>query len=72
MYGFIRVDTRRLREFDDQAFALELLENQHVLVTPGSSFNVPYRDHFRITTLPRPEQYGTIFSRIENQLEAMA
>ncbi len=72
MYGFLRVDTDRLPGFDDQAFALELLENQHVLVTPGSSFNVPYRDHFRITTLPRPEQYDTIFSRIEHQLESMA
>jgi alanine-synthesizing transaminase len=72
MYGFLRVDTKRLPGFDDQVFALELLENQHVLITPGSSFNVPYRDHFRITTLPRPEQYDTIFSRIEDQLEAMA
>ncbi|MEM1411909.1 MAG: aminotransferase class I/II-fold pyridoxal phosphate-dependent enzyme [Pseudomonadota bacterium] len=72
MYGFLRVDTSKVPGFDDQAFAMELLENQHVLVTPGSSFNVPYRDHFRITTLPRPEQYAGIFERIETQLAAMA
>lgn len=42
-----------------------------MLVTPGSSFNVPYRDHFRITTLPRPEQYAGIFERFEAQFEAM-
>ena len=72
MYGFLRVHTDRVPGFDDQAFAMELLENQHVLITPGSSFNVPYRDHFRITTLPRPEQYDTIFERIETQLRALA
>lgn len=72
MYGFIQVDRERLPEFDDRRFALELLERQHVLVTPGSSFNVPYTDHFRITTLPRPEQYAGIFERIEAQLDDMA
>ena len=72
MYGFIQVDRERLPDFDDRRFALELLERQHVLVTPGSSFNVPYTDHFRITTLPRPEQYAGIFERIEAQLDDMA
>ena len=41
-----------LPEFDDQQFALDLLEQKHVLVAPGVSFNVPYRNHFRVTTLP--------------------
>ena len=41
--------------FDDQRFALDLLEHKHVLVAPGSSFNVPYRNHFRITNLPEPQ-----------------
>jgi alanine-synthesizing transaminase len=71
MYGFLRVNQELLPGFDDQEFALELLENQHVLVTPGSSFNVPYRDHFRVTTLPRPEQFPGLFERIETQLESM-
>ena len=39
--------------FDDHAFALELLETEDVLVVPGSSFNVPYRNHFRVTLLPQ-------------------
>ena len=43
-----------LARLDDQQFALELLENRHVLVAPGSSFNTSYSDHFRITTLPDP------------------
>ena len=52
MYAFIGVDSQALPEFDDQQFALDLLEQKHVLVAPGVSFNVPYRNHFRVTTLP--------------------
>ena len=53
MYAFVRVKTDELPDFDDQAFALDLLEQKHVLLAPGTSFNVPYRDHFR-TTLACP------------------
>lgn len=72
MYGFVRVDTGLVPGFDDKAFALSLLENHHVLLTPGSSFNVPYRDHFRITTLPAPDQYERVFESIEAELTSIA
>lgn len=68
MYAFIRLDPRIAKELDDQAFALELLENYHVLVAPGSSFNTPYRDHFRITTLPDNETLNIVFDRVESCL----
>jgi alanine-synthesizing transaminase len=71
MYGFPRVDSERLADFDDQRFALELLEKKHVLVAPGSSFNVPYRNHFRITTLPESARIETVFERMEDVLESM-
>jgi alanine-synthesizing transaminase len=72
MYAFVGVDREAIPDFDDQAFALELLEKKHVLITPGSSFNVPYRDHFRITTLPRPGKLGDVFGRMEEVLEGLA
>jgi alanine-synthesizing transaminase len=72
MYAFIGIDTKQLPGFDDEAFAMELLEQQHVLVAPGSSFNTPYRDHFRITTLPDEERLGEVFSRMDRVLEQMA
>jgi len=72
MYAFLRVREERLPGFDDQTFALELLEQKHVLVAPGSSFNTPYRDHFRITLLPPPETLELVFARMEEQLQAMA
>lgn len=66
MYAFVRVKAELLPEpFDDQKFALDLLERQHVLVAPGSSFNVPYRDHFRITLLPDTRQIHDVMRRME-------
>lgn len=64
MYAFIRLDPRFAGKLDDQAFALELLEKHHVLVAPGTSFNTPYSDHFRVTTLPDPETINIVFERI--------
>jgi len=72
LYSFIEVREDVLPGFDDRAFALELLENKHVLVAPGVSFNVPYRNAFRITNLPEPEVLRTVFQRIEECLESMA
>ena len=70
MYAFIGVDPQALPEFDDQQFALDLLEQKHVLVAPGVSFNVPYRNHFRVTTLPDPAMLRVVISRIEELLTA--
>jgi alanine-synthesizing transaminase len=76
MYAFVKVHADRLpgggKGFDDQAFALDLLERKHVLVAPGSSFNVPYRDHFRVTLLPDAEQMADVFGRIESLLDEYA
>ncbi len=65
MYAFIRLDPRFEGVLDDQAFALELLEKHHILVAPGSSFNTPYSDHFRVTTLPDTETIDVVFDRID-------
>jgi len=72
LYSFVEVRGDALPDFDDQAFALELLETKHVLVAPGVSFNVPYRNAFRITNLPEPQVLATVFSRIEELLDAQA
>jgi alanine-synthesizing transaminase len=68
MYAFVGVDTDKLPEFDDLDFAMELLEKQHVLVAPGSSFNVEYRNYFRITVLPQAKVIEEVFRRIEKVL----
>ena len=68
MYAFVGADTDKLPDFDDQEFAMELLETQHVLVAPGSSFNVDYRNYFRITTLPEADVIDDVFERMEKVL----
>ena len=72
MYAFIGIDARELPDFDDQQFALDLLEQKHVLVAPGTSFNVPYRNHFRVTTLPDSTTLRDVFGRIDELLTAYA
>ncbi len=71
MYAFPAVDISRFNAFDDQAFAMELLEKKHVLIAPGSSFNVPYRNHFRLTTLPTGQEMEMVFERMEEVLQSM-
>jgi alanine-synthesizing transaminase len=68
MYAFVGVDTAVLPDFDDQQFALDLLEQKHVLIAPGVSFNVPYRNHFRITNLPDAATLREVFTRTEELL----
>jgi alanine-synthesizing transaminase len=69
MYAFVGVDTRRLPGFDDRRFAMDLLEHKHVLVAPGTSFNVSYNTHFRVTNLPEPDVLADVFSRMEELLD---
>jgi alanine-synthesizing transaminase len=72
MYAFIGVDRQLLPDFDDQAFALELLEKKHVLIAPGTSFNTTYNNYFRVTNLPDPATLAEVFRRIEEVLDAAA
>jgi alanine-synthesizing transaminase len=66
------VDPAVLPDFDDQQFALDLLEQKHVLIVPGVSFNVPYRNHFRITNLPDATMLREVFARIDSLLLSYA
>lgn len=72
LYGFPSVVGPAAIGFDDHAFALEMLESEDVLIVPGSSFNVPYRNHFRVTLLPEPAQMREVFARIERVLARRA
>lgn len=68
LYAFPAVAGAAAENFDDHRFALELMEEQGVLVVPGSSFNVRYRNHFRITLLPEPAVLREVFRRIDGLL----
>lgn len=72
LYAFPAVTGEAAKDFDDHRFALELLEQEDVLVVPGSSFNVPYRNHFRVTLLPQPDDLREVFRRVERLLDRYA
>ncbi|MFL6617870.1 MAG: aminotransferase class I/II-fold pyridoxal phosphate-dependent enzyme [Povalibacter sp.] len=72
IYAFIGIKEGVLPDFVDQQFAMDLLEHKHVLLAPGTSFNTPYKTHFRITNLPRPEVLADVFSRVEDLLDSYA
>ncbi|HET7656435.1 MAG TPA: aminotransferase class I/II-fold pyridoxal phosphate-dependent enzyme [Luteimonas sp.] len=72
LYGIPAVVGDAARGFDDHAFALRLLEEEGVLVVPGSSFNVPWRNHFRVTLLPDADTLREVFTRIDRLLTRSA
>ena len=72
MYAFIKLDDRFAASLTDGEFARQLLEDKHVLVAPGSSFNTPYSDHFRINTLPDTNTLNDVFDRMDSLLEQRA
>ncbi|MEZ5461123.1 aminotransferase class I/II-fold pyridoxal phosphate-dependent enzyme [Dokdonella sp.] len=72
LYAFPGIDSDVLPQFDDEDFALHLLETEDVLIVPGSSFNVDYRNHFRITLLPEAGVIEEVFERIERALQRVA
>jgi alanine-synthesizing transaminase len=68
LYVFPRLDPERYPIRDDQAFVLELLRSQHVLLVQGTGFNWPDPDHLRIVTLPRVEDLREAIGRLADFL----
>jgi alanine-synthesizing transaminase len=72
LYAYPAIRRSALPAFDDDAFALDLLDQENVLVVPGSGFNDATHNHFRITLLPLAHDMREYFARIERTLERAA
>jgi len=72
LYAFPSIDTHKIPHFNDATFAAELLEREHVLVVPGSGFNIARTNHLRLTFLPHEETMNEVFVRMERVLASMA
>ena len=72
LYAFPSVRRDAFADFDDNRFALELLEHADVLIVPGSGFNVADSNHFRVTLLPQADELRDVFIRIEATLQTLA
>ncbi|UPG86155.1 aminotransferase class I/II-fold pyridoxal phosphate-dependent enzyme [Luteibacter aegosomatis] len=72
IYAFPGVRADAIPSFDDTAFALRLLDEEGVLLVPGTSFNLSASRHLRLTLLPEPAQLVEVFARIDRVLGRMA
>jgi len=68
LYLFPQLDPEIYKIADDQAFALDLLLQEKVLIVQGSGFNWPANDHFRIVFLPNEDDLKEAIGRIGNYL----
>src|SRR5699024_1854502 len=69
-YVFPRLDPEVHQSHDDRQFALDLLEEERILITQGTGFNWPEPDHFRVVTLPSGRDLSTAIERIGNFLSS--
>ncbi len=51
LYLFPRLDPEVYRITDDEQMMIDFLEQQHVLLSHGSGFNLPTTDHLRLVFL---------------------
>ena len=63
-YMFPRLDAKKFGITSDKIFARDLLRATNILVVPGSGFDWPVPDHFRLVMLPRAEQLHAAMTRM--------
>ncbi|MEX0915605.1 MAG: aminotransferase class I/II-fold pyridoxal phosphate-dependent enzyme, partial [Wenzhouxiangellaceae bacterium] len=69
MYAFPQVRRAADAGFDDHDFAERLLEHAHILIVPGTSFNIADTRHFRLTLLPEAQRLERAVAAIDELLD---
>ena len=70
-YLFPKFDAKRFGVTDDREFGMGLLKAKHVLIVPGSGFDFPEPDHFRLVMLPEPKQLGEATQKMVDYLHSL-
>lgn len=70
-YLFPKFDAKRFGITDDREFGMGLLKQKHVLIVPGSGFDYPEPDHFRIVMLPEPQRLGQATQAMVDYLHSL-
>ena len=68
-YLFPRIDVKKFNITSDKQFAMDVLHGTHVLFIPGSGFDWPEPDHFRLVMLPEPQAISDAMAKIGKFLE---
>ena len=69
-YCFPKLDVKKFNITDDVQFALDFLKAKRVLIIPGTGFNWPDPDHFRIVFLPNILQLAEAADKLADFLSA--
>jgi alanine-synthesizing transaminase len=64
LYLFPRLDPDVYKISDDEKMVIDLLEQQHLLITHGSGFNLPSTDHLRVVFLADTQILGDAIGRL--------
>lgn len=64
LYLFPKLDPTMYPIEDDEAFILEFLQAEKVLLVQGSGFNWPHTDHFRVVFLPHLDELKEAITRL--------
>jgi alanine-synthesizing transaminase len=64
LYLFPKLDPEVHKISDDQRMCIDLLEQQHVLLTHGTGFNLPTTDHIRVVFLAGVDILETAIGRL--------
>jgi alanine-synthesizing transaminase len=68
-YIFPKLDVKKFGITDDKKFAADLLRATNILVVPGSGFDWPDPDHFRLVMLPQPQILRDAMTRMGKFLD---
>jgi alanine-synthesizing transaminase len=64
LYVFPRLDPEVYKIADDERMVIDLLEQQHLLLSHGTGFNLPTADHLRLVFLATVEVLDDAISRL--------
>jgi alanine-synthesizing transaminase len=71
LYVFPRLDPAVYPIVDDEAFVVDFLHQEHVMIGHGTGFNWPTPDHLRIVTLPTVDDLTDALGRLARHLERL-
>lgn len=63
-YLFPKLDIQKFHITDDRKFARDLLHATNILLVPGSGFDWPEPDHFRIVMLPEAKELHSAMGKM--------
>ena len=65
LYCFVRINPEICHIEDDKDFAMQLVRSKNIMIVPGSGFDYPKQNYFRIVMLPTPDELAKAVELID-------